>query len=121
MRTVRSRLEDLDQEWGMANVPPRQSGLPGSIVVFCGPAIPQHGPRIEVSNIRGRMVPTDTFSVSIEDQPQVVAGSPRGFSQAELQAVYGWVTKNQALLLDYWNADSTNLDTLTFLQRLQKV
>jgi hypothetical protein len=121
MKTTESLSEDDedDEGWGMANVPSRESGLPGSIVVFCYPAFGAQGPCIKVSNIRGRMAGGDTFCVSISGQPAVVAGSPREFSSAELDAVYRWVKLNEQPLLDYWEMETTNMSTSDFLNRLE--
>lgn len=118
MKVIESRLED-GEEWGMANVGPKRTGLPGSIVVFVNMKQGSHGPCIKVSNIRGHMAPTDTFSVSVDDDPQVVAGRPKGLSSQELQAIRSWIVKNKQVLLDYWNAGQTNMETEDLYRRLE--
>lgn len=107
-------------ELGVANVPARDSGLPGEIVVFASKIGPgPSDPRIQVSNIRGRLAyGVDTFSVSVSDAPAVLdgAGTPWCFSKAELHAISSWVILNKQVLLNYWGSD--DYSTRDFLKDL---
>lgn len=110
-------------EFGNANVPARDSGLPGEIVVFASnEGAGGINPRIEVSNIRGKSAyHRDTFSVRVSDAAAVIEGlgTPRGFSISELHAVFSWVVLNKQVLLDYWVSD--DYSTLDFLQDLKSL
>ena len=110
-------------EVGLANVPARDSGLPGGIVVFASnEGAGASNPRIQVSNIRGRLgYAGDTFSVGVSDAPTVLegAGTPRCFSVGELHAVFSWVVLNKQVLLEYWALE--NYSTRAFLGDLRSL
>ena len=110
-------------EVGLANVPARHSGLPGGIVVFASnEGAGASNPRIQVSNIRGRLgYAGDTFSVGVSDAPAVLegAGTPRCFSVGKLHAVFSWVVLNKQFLLEYWASE--NYSTRAFLGDLRSL
>lgn len=116
MKTLHTILAD-DETYGMANVPPEDTGLPAGVVVFVSPQQGQHGPRIKVSNTPGRMVPTDTFSVTIEDHPQVVGQAK--FPASTVAKIGEWVVLNKEVLMRYWNTASTNYKTKDMLNDLR--
>ena len=107
-------------ELAMANLPAKRTNLPGSINVFISSGTgSKHGPRIKVSNVRGKVSSTDTFSVSISDEPSVISGKPKGFSSQEFTAIFLWVRLNKDVLLDYWTEKET--DTLAVLQKIKPI
>jgi len=114
-------MPDHFPQLGVANVPACDSGLPGEIVVFASNIGPgPSNPRIQVSNIRGRLAyGKDTFSVSVSDVPAVLdgPGAPWCFSSGELHAIYSWVLLNKQVLLNYWVSD--NYSTRDFLKDLR--
>lgn len=101
--------------WAMSNMKSTRTGLPGSIGIWIGPACgASHGPRIKVSNVRGKFPSneSDYFSVTISDSPETVAGSPLDFSSKELKAVFDWVRLNRVPLLEFWNSDTMDFDDI---------
>jgi hypothetical protein len=89
--------------FGMASLQDKRTGL-GNIILWASPKFSQHGPRIKVSNVRGKMPTKETelFSLSISDKPVVVAGTPVGFSNKEKLEICKWISLNKIALLDYW-------------------
>ncbi|HEY7297146.1 MAG TPA: hypothetical protein VH684_04340 [Xanthobacteraceae bacterium] len=82
------------------------TGLPGGIFVWVSPGEGiAHGPRMKVSNIRGKFSNTDNFSISISNSPTVVEGRPKKFSSEELRAIAALILLNKDLLLKYWESD----------------
>ena len=108
--------------WAMANLRPKSTGLPNDIVIYVSDEQHSTGPRIKVSNLRGRPAKKEdklnNFSVSIEDVPKVVAGTPLNFSTKEMEAISKFIVKNKKCLLDLWNGD---IDSVEFALELQKI
>ena len=69
-----------------------------------------HGPRIKVSNIPGKASKDDNFSVSISDEPEVMAGEVNIHSK-HLQHVKEWIRLNKDHLLNIWENGGDMLDT----------
>jgi hypothetical protein len=104
----------------MTNLQETDTGIPG--VVFISTAMGSHGPRVKYFVKAGRDQPS--FSVSIADEPKVLANS---LSQRDLNraapAVIGWVRLNRRALLQFWNeGDSLSIhEVLAFVKSLKKV
>jgi hypothetical protein len=63
----------------MTTLGAESTGLPGGIFVRVSPGEGiQHGPRVKVSNIRGKLSNTDNFSISISNSP--IAASEAAFA-----------------------------------------
>lgn len=112
--------DDTFSEMGMANLPAARTHLPNEICVFIsdqGGA--KHGPRIKVSNTRGKMDKNDTFSVSVNTDPQVISGGgiPKGYHSYEIAAIAAWVLLNKDTLLSYWVGE--NQDTADVISKLK--
>ena len=104
----------------MANLTSAQTGIAGTI--FISTAMGQHGPRVKYFLQPGRTQPS--FSVSIADQPTVVANSlPQRVFRQTAPHVVAWVTLNRDALLDFWNHGDTwtQPEVNLFIQALRPV
>jgi hypothetical protein len=102
----------------MANLTSAQTGITGTI--FISTAMGQHGSRVKYFERPGRTQPS--FSVSIGDQPAVVANSlPQRTVRQMAPQVIAWVSRNKDDLLDFWqNGDTwTQPEVNDFIQRLR--
>jgi hypothetical protein len=106
------KAEELDL-YLLANIRPESSGLPMTIWVSeHGNA--RHGPPIKVSLQHGdKLDPYHTASVSIGDDPELVAGN---LGPQELRAVQAYVRLNKTVLLAYWSGE---IDTFKLASHLK--
>jgi hypothetical protein len=104
----------------MTNLQEDDTGIPG--VIFISTAMGAHGPRVKYFLKAGRDQPS--FSVSISDEPEVLANS---LSERELKraspAVRKWVRLNKEALLRFWNeGDSYSIrEVVDLVNSLKKV
>ena len=78
----------------------------------------RHGPRIKVSShYTSKAKADDFFVLSIQDDPQVVAGESF-LKTDDLQDIKDWVVLNKEALMKFWNGE---LLTDEFLKLLAKV
>lgn len=104
----------------MTNLQEKDTGIAG--VVFISTVMGSHGPRVKYFAKAGDNQPS--FSVSIANEPEVVASS---VSQRELNraapAVKRWVKLNNEALLRFWNeGKSMSVDELyDFAKSLKKL
>lgn len=114
MKTVEANTDD-DDLYEMANLYPRDTGLPMTIWVSPkGNA--RHDVRIKVCLTPGdRMDASNTAVVGVRPQPRVIAGqlSPQDFA-----AVGHWIVLNTDALVGYWDG---RLSTVEFANRIRKV
>lgn len=114
MTTIEAHTGE-DDLYEMANLYPRDTGLPMTIWVSPkGNA--RHDVRIKVCLTPGdRMDASNTAVVAVRPQARVIAGqlSPQDFA-----AVAGWIDLNTAALVGYWDG---NLSTVEFATRIQKL
>jgi hypothetical protein len=92
--------EHEDELFLMVNLYPARTGLP--MTVWAGPrGKARHAPRIKVNMVHGnRMDLTNTAVVGILPVPHLIAGH---LSASDLAAVFNWIDRNRAVLLDHWN------------------
>ena len=104
--------EDLFE---LANLYPATTGLP--MTVWVSPrGNARHDVRVEVNMTNGnQMNLANTAAVAVRLQPRVVTG--RLLSTDE-QAVFAWVTLNEAALADYWDG---RVDTAGLVGRLRRI
>jgi hypothetical protein len=104
----------------MANLDKSQTGVDG--VISISTMMAGHAPRVKYFVRPGRT--QSSFSVTIADQPRVVANSlpPRLVNQMS-PLVIQWVTLNRDVLLDFWHYGDTwtASQLIQFLQNFQKV
>jgi hypothetical protein len=102
----------------MANLTQDQTGISGT--VFISTAMGARGPRVKYFLQPGRNQPS--FSVSISDQPAVVANSlpPRTLRQMSPEVIR-WVSLNRDGLLDFWYHGDTWMqpEVNDFIQKLR--
>lgn len=105
--------------WEMASVAKQKTNL--SVLVYVSPKQGSHGPRIKFLNDYGnRMIPTKLVSMTIEDNPKVVATNDKIIlSQNELDAIRQWIILNKQVLLDLWNHKFN--DESDAIQQLKKI
>jgi hypothetical protein len=114
----------------MANLYPQRTGV--DYVMWFGEVGGQHGPRIKVSNLKGRFAIDDNFTLSVSQTPEIM--TPPGsvhIKQHELNKIIQWIQSNVDDLILLWQihetgdaiklSDGTILDDVTILNRLKKV
>ena len=69
----------------MANLAPKDTGL--SVVVWMGEIGGLHGPRIKVSNIKGKFSSSDNFVVSVDKNPSVLTPNSAKLKSDEIEDV----------------------------------
>lgn len=99
----------------MVNLAPAETGLP--MTIFASPrGHARHDVRIKVNGVHGpRMTLEQEASVAVRPAPRVVAGH---LDAADRQAVFAWITLNEAALVEYWEF---RIYTGEFLRRLQRL
>jgi hypothetical protein len=104
--------------WEMANLAPDTTGIP-QVMIWASQAqdgAKRHGPRVKVSARKtSKLVPDDLFVLTIQDNPQIVAGQSH-LDIDTLEDVKYWTSKNKTVLLKYWNGE---ISTKQFLDELQ--
>lgn len=108
-------LEKENELFEMANLYPRDTGLPMTLWVSPrGHA--RHDARVKVCRSHGnRMNADDTASVSVRPSPELVSGDLDG---TDLKLVQAWIDANADALIGYWDGD---LSTLEFAARLRRI
>jgi hypothetical protein len=97
--------QDLDL-FEMANLYPATTGLP--MTVWVSPrGHARHDARVKVNMAHGpSMDASNTAVVGIRPVPSLIIGS---LSAADKQAVFGWIERNTAALMDFWDG---KIDTI---------
>ena len=86
----------------MSNLRPKETGLPMVLWIKPSSGTEKHGPRVKVQTIHGEKAKLGkTVSLSISDNPEIVAG--RGLSTKDLKVAATFVRNNKDLLLKFWN------------------
>lgn len=112
-------IEQANLMMEMANLTPDETGVP--YVIWLGAVGGQHGPRIKVSNTRGKMS-TDCFVVSVSRTPVVVTPSTVKIPQSNVQDVLDWVMLNYDVLMGLWQVHETGTgSSVPLLQQLKKI
>jgi hypothetical protein len=106
----------------MSNIKSERTGLPNFICIWISSSEgAQHGPRIKVSNVRGKSAGMqNSFSVTVSNNPEIIAGSPDNFSSKELVAVNEWVVLNQVVLITFWK-NPFGWDSIDVIAKLKKL
>ena len=122
-QTMRARKEyaepavrdEEDAPFDMANLYPRDTGLPMTIWVSRrGRA--RHDVRIKVCITPGdRMDPTDTAVMAVGPEPRLIHGD---LPPEDVESVAKWIEANAAALVDYRDG---RLSTVEFIHQLRKV
>lgn len=121
---LRKFIDLVNQEWQndelfeMANITPKYHGIE-NVVIWVGLAPKNHGLRVKVSNVPGRMDMDDSFVImmpSLDYDPKAVA---KWITPKTMRKILQWITLNQKLLFDYETGLIT--DTVEFVTSLSKV
>lgn len=112
----------LDEEFILEmamRVKPANSGLRPIIWVSTAVhAKGRHGPRVKVSNVIGTYSDEDNFSVTISNDPRIIAGTSK-FNRDETDDILDWVKINISPLLKYWKDEYE--DDAMFYHELKKL
>ncbi|KAL0029905.1 hypothetical protein WJX77_006762 [Trebouxia sp. C0004] len=89
----------------MTNLCPKCTGLPFVVYVSTKGKV-AHGPRIKASSKYGKKASKgDWFTITIEDQPQVI-GETTGLKRCDVQMAKKWVRVNKGKLLQIWEDEA---------------
>ena len=108
---------DNDQLFEMANITAKRHGIE-NVVIWVGVTPKQHGLRVKVSNVPGKMDMNDSFVImmpSLDYDPSQVAN----WISPKMKQILQWIVLNQKLLYDYETGLIT--DTDDFLNNISKV
>lgn len=114
-----SRLTEQINEflmYEMASLSPKVTGVP--LAIFVSPRMGQHGPRIKVGLKPSDFKSGNTLSLTISDNPEVVAGTVK-LDKHSLEIARQWIILNKDILLRFWNDDTMYMDDL--YDNLQKI
>lgn len=84
----------------MANLFPATTGL--GYAIWFGEVGGQHGPRIKVSNIRGRFAQNDNFVISVDKNPRILTPRSVKLKPSEVEDIFDWVKLNYQKLMEMW-------------------
>jgi len=107
-----------DELFEMANVAQRRHGIE-NVVIWVGAAPKQHGLRVKISNVPGKMDMSNSFVImmpSLDYDPTQVAS---WITPKIMKKILQWITLNQKLLYDYELGEIT--DTDDFLNSISRV
>lgn len=107
------KLKDYQEIADMANLYERTTGINTRIYISSKEG--KHGPRVKVySTDRSK-----SFSLSIEDDPKVLAGDASVVTNKMLKQAKQWVSLNKDVLVYYWS--HPEMDILDLLNSIKKV
>lgn len=107
--------EKVRATFGMSNLTGTQTGL-GNIVVWVSTkGNARHGPRIKVSNIKGKISDDNLFSMDI---PTGLIRGHTNFSVLEIANIVEWIRLNETVLLQYW---SGTMSTQNMMENIIKI
>lgn len=98
----------------MANLTPDDTGLP--YVLWMGEVGGQHGPRIKVCNVRGKMQSNNCFVLSVAHDPVLVTPKSCKLSPSEVEDIKDWIRLNYDVLMKMWKVYETGTGSLIALQ-----
>lgn len=91
----------------MANLDPRETGF--RFFIWVGFPDPRHGGRVKVMNEPGRVDINDCFSLSITDNPSVVAGHCK-IPAKDLKQIKKWIKLNKEILTRHSRMEISDYD-----------
>ena len=104
----------------MANLPTGTTGLP--TVIWMGEIGGQHGPRIKVSNMKGKFAAHDNFVVSVDKSPRVLTPKSVKLKGSEVEEIRDWIKLNYDELMVLWKCFETDTgDVVELLSKLKKL
>jgi hypothetical protein len=121
---LRKYIDMVAEEWAqdqlfeMANIFPKRHGIE-NVVIWVGKAPKQHGLRVKVSNIPGKMDMDDSFVIQMPNLDYDPAQVANWINSSKMNKILEWIRLNQKLLYDY--EKGTMDDTEEFLSSISKV
>jgi hypothetical protein len=121
---LRKYIDMVAEEWAqdqlfeMANIFPKRHGIE-NVVIWVGKAPKQHGLRVKVSNIPGKMDMDDSFVIQMPNLDYDPAQVAKWIDTKTLEKIKQWIKINQLLLYAYENGEID--DTYEFLNNVSKV
>lgn len=103
----------------MANLFPKRTGL--STIIWFGEVGGQHGPRIKVSNVKGKFAISDNFVISVSKNPEVITPRSMRLSSTELEDILDWIKLNYGDLMDMWKMYEEGEDPTDILFNLRAI
>ena len=94
----------------MANLNPDDTGLP--YVVWLGEVGGQHGPRIKVSNTKGKMNKNSCFVMTVSRNPEVITPRSCMLKNYEVDDIKDWIQLNYDTLMSLWKAYETGVGSV---------
>jgi hypothetical protein len=105
-----------DRLFETANLRQKTTGLP-MVIWVSEKGHTKHGPRVKVSITHSHKADiSNTVSISIGDEPDIVAGT--GLSYHDIELIRKYIKLNKEALLDYWYG---NIDTAELIEKLVKL
>ena len=105
-------IESANNMMEMANLTPDETGIP--YVIWVGEVDGQHGPRIKVSNIKGKMS-DDCFVMSVSKQPMVLTPTNCKVAPDVVTDISDWIVLNYDILMQMWQMYETGDGDLDLL------
>lgn len=103
----------------MANLTPTNTGLP--VVIWLGPVGGQHGPRIKISNNKGKMT-SDSFVMSVSKSPKILTPNSCKLSSSVIEDISDWIMLNYEVLMQLYEiGESGDGDMIEAMQKLKKI
>lgn len=104
--------------WEMANLRPRDTGLPVTIWLAAKYGNEKHGPRIKVNAIPGdKMRPGKTAVVTIEENPRFLEGD---LDPDIFKKVARFINKNKESLRKVWSGEISTGEFVMFMKRVDE-
>ena len=101
--------------WEMANLGPKNTGIPNYVIWISSGQGVRHGPRIKV--VRGvKWNPNESATIPLTGMPRVIGDI--GITQDEFSKIVDWININRQLLLQYWDGDMLTSD---FIEQMKKI
>lgn len=113
-------LEEADLMLEMANLHYDDTGIP--YVMWLGEVGGQHGPRIKVSNVKGKFQTNNYFVITVDKDPSVVTPKSMHLPPMELQNIIDWIMLNYDCLMRLWDMYESGSGSIAKeLQNLKKI
>lgn len=103
--------------WEMTNLSPKHTGLDQHIWMS-GKGHAKHGPRVKVSNVPNKFDDKDSFSISVDHEPQHRAGSIK-IRKEHYEKIKDWIKMNHDFLHKAWHSDT--MDSEDHLNGIKKL
>ncbi len=97
-----SKAEELLSLYEMSNIGKRTTGL-DYVIWVSQKGKAKHSARIKISKQKNKNDPYNTVSMTIEDEPKMIAG--KGLPLSVQSQVSQFIIKNKDILLMYWKGE----------------